>query len=88
MGEEMFYLLSRASTYEPTSSFLPQLDKHRQEGGVAILSLVFGGSPSFNLARRHEHFGPRGSLVTKGLMTGLSRVMTYDIFGGAHSAKV
>ena len=29
-----------------------------------------------------------GSSVTKGLMTGLSRVMTYDIFGGAHSAKV
>ena len=29
-----------------------------------------------------------GSSVTKGLMTGLSRVMTYDIFGGAHSANL
>ena len=28
-----------------------------------------------------------GSSVTKGLMTGLSRVMTYDIFGGAHSQR-
>ena len=49
--------------------FLPQLDKHRQEGGAAILSLVFGGSSSFNLARDMNILGPTGSLVTKGLMT-------------------
>ena len=80
----MFNLLPRASTYEPTSSFLPQLDKHRQEGGVAILSLVFGGSSSFNLAGRHEHFGTQGIACDKRTYDcGSSCVMTHDIFGRA-----
>ena len=69
MDEEMFNLLPRASTYEPTSSFLPQLDKHRQEGGVAILSLVFGGAHRSILRGDMNILGPTGSLVTKGLMT-------------------
>ena len=78
----MFNLLPGASTYKPTSSFLPQLDKHRQEGGAAILSLVFGGSSSFNLAQRHEHFGTHGIACDKRTYDcGSSCVMTRDIFG-------
>ena len=85
----MFNLLPRASTYEPTSSFfLAQLDKHRQEGGAAILSLVFGGSSSFNLKRRHEHFGIQGIACDKRTYDcGSSCVMTHDIFGRAGTGR-
>ena len=69
MDEEMFNLLPRASTYEPTSSFLPQLDKHRQEGVWRSCLWCLGGAHRSILRGDMNILGPKGSLVTKGLMT-------------------